>query len=81
MQLEIFVGVTIALLGVGTFVLGGPADKWKSYNNPLAVLAMLVLLAVVLVPKFSKFLVVPNHRVHASPSPPTPMVPRSCLVA
>jgi sigma-B regulation protein RsbU (phosphoserine phosphatase) len=32
----------------------------------LAVLAMLVLLAVVLVPKFSKFLVVPNHRVLAA---------------
>jgi hypothetical protein len=50
-RLEIFVGVTIALVGIGTFVLGGPADKWKFYNNLLAVLAMLVLLAVVLVPK------------------------------
>jgi phosphoserine phosphatase RsbU/P len=66
MQLEILAGVTIALLGIGTFVLGGPADKWKFYNNLLAVLAMLVLLAVLLVPKFSKFLVVPNHRVLAA---------------
>jgi hypothetical protein len=65
-RLEIFVGVTIALVGIGTFVLGGPADKWKFYNNLLAVLAMLVLLAVVLVPKFSKFLVAPNHRVLAA---------------
>jgi sigma-B regulation protein RsbU (phosphoserine phosphatase) len=33
------------------------------YNNLLAVVVMLVLLGVVLVPKFSKFLVIPNHRV------------------
>jgi len=65
-QLEIFVGLAIAVLGIGTFVLGGPADKWMFYNNLLAVLAMLVLLAVVLVPKFSKFLVMLNHRVLAA---------------
>jgi phosphoserine phosphatase RsbU/P len=33
------------------------------YNHLLAVLAMLVLLPVVLVPRLSKFLVIPNHRV------------------
>jgi sigma-B regulation protein RsbU (phosphoserine phosphatase) len=33
------------------------------YNNLLAVVAMLVLLIVVLVPKFSKLLVVLNHRI------------------
>ena len=66
LQLEILAGVTIALVGIGTFVLGGPADKWMFYNNLLAVLAMLVLLAVLLVPKFSKLLVVPNHRVLAA---------------
>ena len=66
MHLEILAGVTIALIGIGTFVLGGRADKWMFYNNLLAVLAMLVLLAVVLVPKFSKFLVVPNHHVLAA---------------
>lgn len=65
-QLEILVGLAIALVGIGTFVLGGPADKWMFYNNLLAVLAMLVLLAVVLVPKFSKFLVILNHRVLAA---------------
>ena len=59
LQLGIFAGLGIALVGIGTFVLGGPADKWIFYNNLLAILAMLVLLAVVLVPKFSKFLVVP----------------------
>jgi phosphoserine phosphatase RsbU/P len=65
-NLEIFVGLAIALVGIGTFVLGGPANKWMFYNNLLAVLAMLVLLAVVLVPEFSKFLVILNHRVLAA---------------
>jgi sigma-B regulation protein RsbU (phosphoserine phosphatase) len=64
-QLEIFVGLAIALVGVGTFVLGGPANEWMFYNNLLAVLAMLVLLAAVLVPKFSRFLVM-NHHVLAA---------------
>jgi phosphoserine phosphatase RsbU/P len=62
-QLEIFVGLVIALAGIGTFVLGGPDDKWMFYNHLLAVFAMLCLLTVVLVPKFSKFLVIPNHRI------------------
>jgi phosphoserine phosphatase RsbU/P len=65
-HLEIFAGVTIAVAGIGTFVLGGPADKWMFYNNLLAVLAMLVLLGVVLVPKLSGFLVISNHRVLAA---------------
>ncbi len=65
-QLEILVALAIALVGVGTFVFGGPANKWMFYNNLLAVLAMLVLLAVVLVPKFSRFLVIPHHRVLAA---------------
>ncbi|MGA7294500.1 MAG: PP2C family protein-serine/threonine phosphatase [Terriglobales bacterium] len=66
-ELEILVGLAIALLGVGTFVVGGPDDRWMFYNNLLAVFAMLVLLAIVLVPKFaSKFLVIPNHRILAA---------------
>ena len=65
-ELGIFAGFTIALIGIGTFVLGGPADKWMFYNNLLAVIAMIVLLAVVLVPTFSKFLVILNHRVLAA---------------
>ena len=65
-HLEIFVASAIALVGIGTFVLGGPANQWMFYNNLLAVLAMLVLLAVVLVPKFSKFLLIPSHRVLAA---------------
>ena len=66
LQLEIFAGVTIALLGIGTFVLGGSASKWKVYNDLLAVVAMLVLLIVLLVPKYSRFLVVPHHRILAA---------------
>jgi len=65
-QLEIFIGLAIALVGIATFVLGGPVAKWMFYNNLLAVLAMAVLLAAVLVPKFSRFLVIPNHRVLAT---------------
>ena len=65
-DLEVFAGLAIALVGIGTFILGGPADKWMFYNNLLAVVVMLVLLGVVLVPKFSKFLVIPNHRVLAA---------------
>ncbi len=60
-ELEILVGFVIALIGIGTFVLGGPADKWKPYNNLLAVFVMVVLLAVVVLPKFSGFLVIPNR--------------------
>jgi len=63
MQLEIFAALTIALAGIGTFVLGGPNDKWMFYNNLLAVLSMLVLFTVVLVPKFSRFLVITKHRI------------------
>jgi sigma-B regulation protein RsbU (phosphoserine phosphatase) len=65
-QLEIFVGSAIALLGIGTFVLGGPADKWIFYNNLLVVLATPVLLAVVLVPRSSRFLVIQIPRVLAA---------------
>jgi len=65
-QLEIFAGFAIALLGIGTFVLGGPSGKWMFYNNLLAVFALFVLLPVVLVPRFSSFLVIPSHRLLAA---------------
>jgi phosphoserine phosphatase RsbU/P len=61
--LEIFAGLAIALVGMVTFVFGGPNNKWMFYNNLLAVFSMLVLFIVVLVPRFSKFLVITNHRV------------------
>jgi len=62
-NLEILAALAIAAIGIGTFVLGGPADKWMVYNHLLIVFAMLVLLVVVIVPKFSKFLVITNHRI------------------
>jgi sigma-B regulation protein RsbU (phosphoserine phosphatase) len=65
-QVEISVGLAIALAGIVTFVLGGPANQWMFYNNLLAVLALLVLLLVALVPKLSRFLVIPNHRILAA---------------
>ncbi len=64
LQLEIFVGLAIAVAGIATFVRIGTPDRWMPYNNGLAVFAMLILLVVVLVPKFaSKFLVMGHHRV------------------
>ena len=65
LQLEILIGSAIAVLGIGTFALGGPADKWMFYNNLLVVLGTPVLLAVVLVPGSSRFLVIPLPRVLA----------------
>jgi len=62
-QLEIYIGSAIAVLGIGTFILGGPANRWIFYNNLLAAVGTPVLLAVMLVPRFSRFLVMPNHRV------------------
>ena len=62
-NLEILAGLAIAVVGISTFVLGGPADKWMVYNQLLIAAAMLVLLVVVVVPKFSKFLVITNHRL------------------
>src|SRR5271169_768917 len=63
-HLEILAGLAIAAAGMGTFVLTGSADRWMFYNHLLAVFAMVILVAVVLVPRFgSKFLVLANHRV------------------
>jgi len=62
-QLEILAGLAIALLGISTFVLGGSDDKWMFYNNLLAVISMVVLLAALLLPKFSRYLVIPNYRI------------------
>lgn len=64
-QLEISIGLAIAAIGIGTFALGGPVERWMFYNNLLAVVVMLMLLTIMLVPKFSRFLVILNHRVLA----------------
>ncbi len=65
-QVEIYIALAIAAAGIGTFVLGGPPDKWMFYNNLLAVVALLLIFAVALVPKLSMFLVTPSHRVLAA---------------
>jgi sigma-B regulation protein RsbU (phosphoserine phosphatase) len=62
-QLEIITGLVIAAVGIGTFVLGGPDNRFMFYNSLLAVFAVLILLVLVLVPRFSRFLVIPNHRI------------------
>ena len=66
-QLEILAGLAIAAAGIGTFVLtGSPTDGCSTtICSPSS--AMLILVAVVLVPKFAaKFLVSSNHRVLAA---------------
>jgi sigma-B regulation protein RsbU (phosphoserine phosphatase) len=66
LDLQIFAGLVIAVVGIGAFLLNGTPKKWMFYNNLLAAVGMLVLLVVVLVPKCSGFLVIPNHRVVAA---------------
>jgi sigma-B regulation protein RsbU (phosphoserine phosphatase) len=66
MDVEILAGLAIAVAGISTFVLGGPPDKWMFYNNLLAVFALFLLLPVALVPRFSRLLVIPNHRILAA---------------
>ena len=66
-ELEIFAGLAIALAGFRTFVIGGPDGRFMFYNHLLAVVAMLVLLVVVLIPKLAaRFLVMANHRILAA---------------
>lgn len=65
-ELQIVAGLAIAVAGIGTFVLGGPADKWMVYNHLLAVFATLILFTVMLVPNLSRLLVVTNHRLLAA---------------
>ncbi len=64
-QLVIYAGLAIAALGIGTFVRGGPAGKWMFYNNLLAVLGIAILLSPILIPRFSKLLVIRNRVVAA----------------
>lgn len=65
-QIEILVGLVIAVGGIGTFVLGGPRDSWMFYNNLLAVVALFILVLVTFVPRFSRSLVISNHRILAA---------------
>ena len=66
-QAGAFVGLAIAVAGVGFFVLTGSTDKLMLYNNLLEVCLLLVLMTVVAVPRLSrKYLVLPDRRVLAT---------------
>jgi phosphoserine phosphatase RsbU/P len=65
-EILIFAGMAVALAGIGSFVLGGSADKFIPYNNLVVVCGLLVLVTVIAVRKLSKkFLVLRNRRVLA----------------
>ena len=66
-ETEIAGGLVIAGLGIGTFALGGPPNKWMYYNNLIALFALSILMIVAVVPKIAaKFFVIPNHRLLAA---------------
>jgi sigma-B regulation protein RsbU (phosphoserine phosphatase) len=66
-QAGAFVGLAIALAGMGFFVLTGSNDKLMLYNNLLEVCLLLVLMTVVAVPRLSKmYLVLPDRGVLAT---------------
>jgi len=62
----IFVGLAIAVAGIGFFISTGSPDKLIPYNQLLATCSLLVLLTVVAVPKLCrKFFVIPDRGVLA----------------
>ncbi|HEX4786016.1 MAG TPA: PP2C family protein-serine/threonine phosphatase, partial [Candidatus Sulfotelmatobacter sp.] len=66
-ETAIAAGLVIAVLGIGTFARGGPANEWMTFNNLIALLALFVLMMVALVPKIAaRFFVIPNHRLLAA---------------
>jgi phosphoserine phosphatase RsbU/P len=65
-QAAAFVGLAIAVAGVGFFVLTGSNDKLMLYNNLLEACLLLVLMTVVAVPRLSrKYLVLQDRGVLA----------------
>jgi len=66
-QIMAVLGLSTGLAGIGGFLVTGSSNSLLTYNNLLAVCALLVLAAVVAVPKLSrKFLVLPNRILAAS---------------
>jgi len=66
-QAGAFVGLAIAVAGMGFFVRTGSGDKLMLYNNLLEVCLLLVLMTVVAVPRLSgKYLVLPDRGVLAT---------------
>jgi sigma-B regulation protein RsbU (phosphoserine phosphatase) len=65
-KILIFAGMAVALAGIGSFALGGSADKFIPYNNIVVVCGLLVLVTVIAVRKLSKqFLILRNRHVLA----------------
>jgi phosphoserine phosphatase RsbU/P len=66
-QAAAFVGLAIAVAGIGFFVFTGSNDKLMLYNNLLEVCLLLVLMTVVAVPRLSrKYLILPDRGVLAT---------------
>jgi sigma-B regulation protein RsbU (phosphoserine phosphatase) len=66
-QAVAFVGLAIAIAGIGLFALTGSNDKLMLYNNLLEVCGLAVLMTVVAIPRLSrKYLVLPDRRVLAA---------------
>jgi len=66
-QAGAFVGLAIAVAGIGFFVFTGSNDKLMLYNNLLEACLLLVLMTVVAVPRLSrKYLVLPDRGVLAT---------------
>jgi sigma-B regulation protein RsbU (phosphoserine phosphatase) len=66
-EIIIVAGIGVALAGIGSFLLGGPEDKFIQYNYVVTVSGLLVLLIVLAVNRMSeKYLVFLNRRVLAA---------------
>jgi sigma-B regulation protein RsbU (phosphoserine phosphatase) len=66
-EIIIVAGIGVAVAGIGSFVLGGPEDKFIRYNYVVTVCGLLVLLIVLAVKRLSdKYLVFLNRRVLAA---------------
>jgi len=66
-EIVIVGGIGVAAAGIGSFVLGGPEDKFIQYNYVVTVCGLLVLLIVLGVKRLSdKYLVLLNRRVLAA---------------
>lgn len=64
LQLFIAAGLLIAVVGMSSYFITGAADTLTLYNNLLAVLTLVTLVAAVAIPQLSKkYLVVAGHRV------------------
>jgi len=64
LKLLLVVDVAVAVAGIGAFLISGRANTFIRYNQMLAVIALVTLLATVSVPSLSRrFLILSHHRV------------------